>query len=102
MYIVVDDENKDEAIKVLNDNDIDFKSYYNLFDIFGENEAEFRVNQYEEENGIKLNEEIREKILSDLIIEYSNSENILDADYIYDYAQNNISKYIGNLMGDNE
>lgn len=87
-YIKIFDKDIETVKSLLEENTIKHGGVFDTpFEAFGEEESEFRLKLYKEENpDIKLSEEQEILILGELSSRYSNSEDVLDCDYLSDIA----------------
>lgn len=95
-YFVVNKENIEKVKDLLSDNRIQYTSdYVTGYDVFAEEEALYRMEQFENENNIKLCEEDLDEIYSNLTGAYRISENYLDEDELSNQSFHIISAVAG-------
>lgn len=94
-YLAIKDEDDVKAQELLISNNITIQGIWDKpFNIFAESEAESRITWYEDEEKIKIPDNKKDLIRIELYSRYSNSEDILDGDYLSSIQYDTIKKYL--------
>jgi len=97
MVYIINDNNVKE---LLESNDIKFKSFETVIDAFCDEEATYRIDQFEDDFKEKFTEEAKDKLQCNLSNIYNdNNESFINSDELYNLSCNEIDDFIESHRG---